>query len=107
MPFPMLQTWFEKKRSDATKNLPKAKDRSHLRVGIPKVLNIWTTHRFWVAFLKELGISSQNIIFSSDTSEEQGREFGKGRGTVDCCYPVKCMSGHYGELIFGQKRKIH
>jgi predicted nucleotide-binding protein (sugar kinase/HSP70/actin superfamily) len=34
------------------------------------------------------------------------REYGRGRGTVDCCYPVKCMSGHYGELVFGQKRKI-
>ena len=76
-------------------------------MGIPKVLNIWTTHQFWVGFLKELGVSSENIIFSSDTSEEQGREFGKGRGTVDCCYPVKCISGHYGELIFGQKKKIN
>jgi len=45
-------------------------------------------------------------VFSSQTSEEQGRTFGRGRGTVDCCYPVKCMSGHYGELVFGQKRKI-
>ena len=45
-------------------------------------------------------------MFSSDTSEEQGREFGKGRGTVDCCYPVKCISGHYGELLFGQKQKL-
>ncbi|MGH9777752.1 MAG: acyl-CoA dehydratase activase-related protein, partial [Candidatus Acidiferrales bacterium] len=25
----------------------------------------------------------------------------------DCCYPVKCISGHYGELIFGQKKKIN
>jgi predicted nucleotide-binding protein (sugar kinase/HSP70/actin superfamily) len=76
-------------------------------VGIPKVLNIWNTHQFWVGFLREIGISSENIVFSSDTSEEQGREFGKGRGTVDCCYPVKSMSGHYGELIFGQKKKLH
>jgi predicted nucleotide-binding protein (sugar kinase/HSP70/actin superfamily) len=68
---------------------------------------MWSTHQFWVAFLREIGISSENIVFSSDTSEEQGREFGKGRGTVDCCYPVKAMSGHYGELIFGQKRKLH
>jgi predicted nucleotide-binding protein (sugar kinase/HSP70/actin superfamily) len=54
-----------------------------------------------------LGISSENIIFSSTTSEEQYREFGKGRGTIDCCYPVKCISGHYGELVFGQKKKIN
>jgi predicted nucleotide-binding protein (sugar kinase/HSP70/actin superfamily) len=102
MPIRMLPTWFAKKRSVAS--LPR--DRSELRVGIPKVLNIWSTHQFWVGFLKALGIASENIVFSSDTSEEQGREFGKGRGTVDCCYPVKCISGHYGELIFGQKKKI-
>jgi len=103
MPIRMLPTWFARKRSA----VPPPKDRSHLRVGIPKVLNIWTTHQFWVGFLKALGIASENIVFSSDTSEEQGREFGKGRGTVDCCYPVKCISGHFGELIFGQNKKIN
>jgi predicted nucleotide-binding protein (sugar kinase/HSP70/actin superfamily) len=103
-----LQTWFARKGSAATEvAVSKKKDRSQLRVGIPKVLNIWTTHQFWVGFLRDLGVESENIIFSSDTSEEQGREFGKGRGTVDCCYPVKAMSGHYGELIFGQKKKIN
>jgi len=53
-----------------------------------------------------LGVDPRNVVFSSDTSEEQGRQFGKGRGTVDCCYPVKCISGHYGELLFGQKQKL-
>jgi predicted nucleotide-binding protein (sugar kinase/HSP70/actin superfamily) len=104
MPFPTLQTWFAKKAS-AGSPLP-SKDRSGIRVGIPKVLNVWSTSQFWVGFLRDIGISSENIVFSSDTSEEQGREFGKGRGTVDCCYPVKSMSGHYGELIFGQKKKL-
>ena len=45
-------------------------------------------------------------MFSSETSDEQRRDYGRGRGTVDCCYPVKCMIGHYGELMFGQKHKI-
>jgi predicted nucleotide-binding protein (sugar kinase/HSP70/actin superfamily) len=103
MPIPTLPTWFAKKPSAASPT----KDRSQLRVGIPKVLNIWSTHQFWIGFLKALSVASENIVFSSDTSEEQGREFGKGRGTVDCCYPVKCISGHYGELVFGQKKKIN
>src|SRR5580658_3813559 len=103
MRFPTLPIWSAKKRSAASP----PKDRSQVRVGIPKVLNIWTTHQFWVGFLRSIGIESENIVFSSDTSEEQGREFGKGRGTVDCCYPVKCISGHYGELVFGQKKKIN
>jgi predicted nucleotide-binding protein (sugar kinase/HSP70/actin superfamily) len=103
MRFPTLPTWFAKKPSAASP----PKDRSGIRVGIPRVLNVWSTHQFWVGFLRDIGISSENIVFSSDTSEEQGREFGKGRGTVDCCYPVKAISGHYGELVFGLKKKIH
>jgi predicted nucleotide-binding protein (sugar kinase/HSP70/actin superfamily) len=70
------------------------------------VLNVWSTHRFWLGFLAALGFDPCNIVFSGDTAEEQGREYGRGRGTVDCCYPVKSVSGHYGELLFGQKRKI-
>ena len=100
-----MQTWFGKKPSAASPRPPR--DRSGIRIGIPKVLNVWSTHQFWVGFLRDLGIASENIVFSSDSSEEQGREFGKGRGTVDCCYPVKAISGHYGELVFGQKNKIH
>lgn len=99
-----MQTWFAKKPSAAPRS---PKNRSEIRVGIPRVLNVWSTHQFWVGFLRELGIEQENIVFSSDTSEEQARDYGKGRGTVDCCYPVKCMSGHYGELVFGQKKKIN
>ncbi|MFQ5990089.1 MAG: acyl-CoA dehydratase activase-related protein [Candidatus Methylomirabilales bacterium] len=78
--------------------------RADLRVGIPRVLNLWNTHQFWTGFLVALGIKPEHIVFSSETSEEQFREFGKGRGTVDCCYPVKCISGHYGELVAHKKR---
>src|SRR4030095_13401985 len=76
------------------------------RIGIPKVLNIWTTHQFWLGFFAALGIPAGRVVCSSDAAEDQMRRYGSGRGTVDCCYPVKCMSGHYGELLFGQKRKL-
>ncbi|HHJ64384.1 MAG TPA: activase, partial [Aquifex aeolicus] len=80
--------------------------RSHLRVGIPRALNLWSTHRFWIRFLKELGIPPGNIIFSSDTSEEQYREHGKGRIGMDSCYPVKCLAGHIGELLASRKVNV-
>ena len=68
---------------------------------------MWSTHQFWVGLFGALGVEGRKLVFSSDTSEEQGRQFAKGRGTVDCCYPVKCMSGHYGELVARDKhRKI-
>ena len=78
-----------------------------LRIGIPKVLNVWSTHQFWIGMFGALGVDARSIQFSSDTSEEQMREHGKGRGTVDSCYPVKCISGHYGELLaLDRHRKI-
>lgn len=111
----MLQHWFGKTPFGASRARPDQKDGTHsqapaagakpraqMRIGIPRTLNVWSTHQFWIGFLEALGIT--RIDFSSDTSEEQAREFGKGRGTVDCCYPVKCMSGHYGEFL---ARKAH
>jgi predicted nucleotide-binding protein (sugar kinase/HSP70/actin superfamily) len=73
--------------------------RTGLRIGIPRVLNLWSTHQFWIGFFGALGIDARQLEFSSDSSEDQARQFGKGRGTVDCCYPVKCINGHYGELL--------
>ena len=93
--------WFGRTRSAEP-----APSRASLRIGIPRVLNAWSTHQFWCGLFGALGIDARHLVFSSDTSEEQGRQFGKGRGTVDCCYPVKCMSGHYGELVFGRKEKL-
>ena len=98
-----LPRWFARTPSAAPAPPP---SRAKLRIGIPRVLNLWSTHQFWFGLFTALGIDPRHLVFSSDTSEEQGREFGKGRGTVDCCYPVKCMSGHYGELVFGQREKL-
>ncbi len=81
-------------------------ERKKLKIGIPKFLNIWSTHRFWIGFLTSLGFEPRNIIFSSDTSEEQFREYGKGRIGMDSCYPVKALAGHIGELLMTKKIDI-
>jgi predicted nucleotide-binding protein (sugar kinase/HSP70/actin superfamily) len=98
-----LPRWFGRTRSAGS---GPSRPRGSLRIGIPRVLNLWSTHQFWTGFFCALGVDPRNLVFSSDTSEEQGRQYGKGRGTVDCCYPVKCIAGHYGELVFGQREKI-
>jgi predicted nucleotide-binding protein (sugar kinase/HSP70/actin superfamily) len=107
-PFGILRQRFDRSESEGgpTGPGPIAKPREQLRVGIPRVLNQWSTHQFWIGFLGALGIEARRIEFSGDTSEDQARSFAKGRGTVDCCYPVKCVSGHYGELLANKKRKI-
>src|SRR5687767_498021 len=100
MPTPTPLRWFARTPFARTPSPEQGRrDRSTMRVGIPRVLNLWSTHQFWIGFLGALGIDARRIEFSSDSSEDQAREFGKGRGTVDCCYPVKCVSGHYGELL--------
>jgi len=99
------RSWFSNAPSEA-ELAAQRQTRSKLRIGIPRVLNIWNTHQFWFGFLEALGLDPRRIEFSSDTSEEQARTYAKGRGTVDCCYPVKCISGHYGELLARSKRKI-
>ena len=96
-----MAKWFAKPPSAA----PRPPKRN-LRIGIPRALNVWSTHQFWFGLFTALGIESRNIVFSSETSEQQFRDFGQGRGTVDCCYPVKCLVGHYGELLYGQKKKL-
>lgn len=79
------------------KPLEPVKNRKSIKVGIPKFLNIWGTHQFWVGFFNALGVG--RIVFSSDTSEEQYRTYGKGRISMDSCYPVKALAGHMGELL--------
>jgi len=107
-PFGILRQRFDRSGSAGAPAGPGpiAKPRDQLRVGIPRVLNQWSTHQFWIGFLGALGIEARRIEFSGDTSEDQARQFAKGRGTVDCCYPVKCVSGHYGELLANKKRKV-
>jgi len=46
--YPNIADMVRQKASGETENARRqSKDRSQLRVGIPKVLNIWSTHQFW------------------------------------------------------------
>ena len=92
--------------SAKTRSGNKADRDPDLRIGIPRVLNQWSTPRFWTGFFEALGVKRRNVVYSSVTSDEQQKLYSQGRGAVDCCYPVKCMSGHYGELLTGLKKPI-
>ncbi|MCW5827728.1 MAG: CoA activase [Deltaproteobacteria bacterium] len=73
--------------------------RDSIRVGIPKVLNLWSTGPFWRTYFESLGIKSSNVVFSDDTSEEMWQEGGK-YGSVDPCYPSKVAQAHIHNLLF-------
>jgi predicted CoA-substrate-specific enzyme activase len=73
--------------------------RAGIRIGIPKVLNIWSTGPFWRTYFESVGIRMKNVVFSDDTSEELWLEGGK-YGSIDPCYPSKVAQAHIHNLLF-------
>ncbi len=81
-----------------------AERRGQIRIGIPKVLNIWSTAPFWRTYFETLGIQQRNIVFSDNTSEEMWQEGGK-YGSIDPCYPSKVAQAHVHNLLFKHHAK--
>lgn len=77
-------------------------DISNIKIGIPKVLNIWSTAPFWTAYFEALGIKPENIIYSDDTSEELFEE-GNKYGSIDPCFPSKVVQAHIHNLLYKKK----
>ncbi len=78
--------------------------RSDVRVGIPRVLNLYSTGPFWRTYLEVLGIQSRNVVFSDETGEEMWQAGGK-YGSVDPCYPSKVVQAHIHNLLFKHHEK--
>ncbi|OIJ13733.1 CoA activase [Anaerobacillus alkalilacustris] len=72
--------------------------RKAIKIGIPRVLGIWSTAPFWRTYFKTLGIDAKNLIFSDYTSEDLWMKGGK-YGSVDPCYPSKVTQAHVHNLI--------
>ena len=75
--------------------------RRRTRIGIPRVLNLYTTAPFFRTYFESIGIPKQNIVFSDETTEELWVEGGK-YGSIDPCYPSKVAQAHVHNLIFHQ-----
>lgn len=73
--------------------------RTRIRIGMPRVLNMYSTAPFFRTYFEALGIPSAHVIFSSPTSEEMWTEGGK-YGSVDPCFPSKVVQAHVHELLF-------
>jgi activator of 2-hydroxyglutaryl-CoA dehydratase/predicted nucleotide-binding protein (sugar kinase/HSP70/actin superfamily) len=78
--------------------------RSSLRIGIPRVLNMYTYAPFFSAYFESLGVSGGNLIYSDYTSGELYRE-GAGRGAIDPCFPAKIGVAHVHNLLFAKHAK--
>lgn len=75
--------------------------RRRTRIGIPRVLNLYSSAPFFRTYFEALGIPKQNVVFSDETTEEMWQEGGK-YGSIDPCYPSKVAQAHIHNLIFDQ-----
>src|ERR1700741_2295435 len=79
-------------------------NRGKLRIGIPRVLNIYTYAPLFNAYFECLGVQPENIIYSDYTSSELYRA-GASRGAIDPCFPAKIGISHVYNLIQEKHKK--
>ncbi|MCC6552602.1 MAG: CoA activase [Polyangiaceae bacterium] len=79
---------------------PEVRERlRRVRVGIPRVLNLYSTGPYFRTYFEALGVPRQSVVFSDVTSEELWVEGGK-YGSIDPCFPSKVAQAHIHNLLF-------
>ena len=78
--------------------------RRSLRIGIPRVLGIYSAAPLLGAYFESLGVPFRNIVFSDYTSEKLYRDGGK-RSAIDPCFPSKLGIPHVHNLIYVKHAK--
>ena len=76
-------------------------DLRRIRIGMPRVLNMYSTGPYFRTYFEALGLPRQNVVFSEPTSEEMWVDGGK-YGSIDPCFPSKVAQAHIHDLLFNQ-----
>ncbi|MCI0407783.1 MAG: acyl-CoA dehydratase activase-related protein, partial [Acidobacteria bacterium] len=91
-------TGAQKKRVELMKRRPE------LRIGIPRVLNMYSNNPLFSAYFEALGIPAENLVYSDYTNEQLYKE-GAKRGAIDPCFPSKVGIPHVHNLIYVHHKK--
>ena len=78
--------------------------RASLRIGIPRVLNMYSMAPLFTGYFAALGLQPENIVFSDYTTEEMYKA-GAKRGAIDPCFPSKLGIPHVHNLLYTHHRK--
>ncbi len=78
--------------------------RERLRVGVPRVFNMYAYAPLFGAYLQSLGVRPGNIVYSDQTTTELFKS-GTSRGAIDPCYPSKIALAHVHNLLEVKHRK--
>ena len=78
--------------------------RKSLRIGIPRILNMYSVNPIFSAYFEALGIPGENLVYSDYTSEQLYKE-GAKRGAIDPCFPSKVGIPHVHNLLYVHHKK--
>ncbi|QOJ04993.1 MAG: hypothetical protein HRU71_10750 [Planctomycetia bacterium] len=98
-----------RKREAARRRIELMKRRGEIRIGMPRVLNMYSMAPWFMAYFQSLGIRAANLVWSDYTSEELYKE-GAKRGAIDPCFPSKIGIPHVHNLLYHKhtaKQPLH
>jgi predicted CoA-substrate-specific enzyme activase len=72
--------------------------RRQLRIGLPRVLNLYSCAPFFIGYFMALGLSYRQLVFSAYTDQELYHH-GARRGSIDPCFPSKLGIAHVHDLL--------
>jgi predicted CoA-substrate-specific enzyme activase len=78
--------------------------RKEIRIGIPRILNMYSVNPIFSGYFEALGIPAENLIYSDYTSETLYKE-GAKRGAIDPCFPSKVGIPHVHNLLHVHHKK--
>jgi activator of 2-hydroxyglutaryl-CoA dehydratase/predicted nucleotide-binding protein (sugar kinase/HSP70/actin superfamily) len=98
---PLPRFAFTKKQKGRVELMNK---REHIRIGMPRALNMYSQTPIFSAYFEALGVKSENLIYSDYTSEQLYKE-GAKRGAIDPCFPSKVGIPHVHNLLYVHHKK--
>jgi predicted CoA-substrate-specific enzyme activase len=76
----------------------KSRLRAVIRIGIPRVLNLFTYAPLFSAYFESLGVRPEHLHYSRFSSAEKYQQ-AAGFSAIDPCYPSKIAVAHVFELL--------
>ncbi len=81
------------------KRLELMKKRATLKIGMPRVLNMYSQAPVFQGYFEALGLQPENLVWSDYTSEQLYKD-GAKRGSIDPCFPSKVAIPHVHNLLY-------
>ncbi len=88
----------------AKESVQKIKSRQEIRIGIPRLLNMYSMNPLFSAYFEAIGIPPRNLVYSDFTTQELYKE-GAKRGSIDPCFPSKVAIPHVHNLLYVHHKK--